>query len=139
MGYSVYMLMEHGAMPMSMVLICAGIFVFFWIWIFFGELRTKAITVSLNSNHITVRRYFGLGRKKVFHLTDFDGYRTSTLSSEYQTFEFLYLLAGKRKVVKLSEFYHKNYPDLKSAFSGKLKNLGNEKFSLIREVKEIFT
>jgi len=42
-------------------------------------------------------------------------------------------------VIKLSQFYHKNYEELKTGISdAKIKDLGFEDFSYLRELKEIF-
>jgi|GEM_PF-1817926 len=42
------------------------------------------------------------------------------------------------KVVKLSEFYHSNYTDLKEALIPQVRNLGQKHCSLTQEFKEIF-
>ena len=111
---------------------------FFLVWIFVGELRTKAIKVTIEVNTITATSYLGFGRRKSFTLSEFDGFKTSILPSEYEDYEFLYLMSGNKKLVKLSQFYHQNYPQLKKAIAGKLKHLGHEKFRFVDELKEIF-
>ena len=112
--------------------------IFLWIWLFFGELRTKVIKITIEEHEIIVSNYFGLQAKKVYLLSGFDGFKTSLMPARYQTYEFLYLMANDKKVIKLSGYYHKNYDDLKARLSLSLKDLGDEKFSLFSEVKEIF-
>ena len=80
----------------------------------------------------------GAGIEKKFYFNEFTGYKISILPSEYEEFEYLYLLIEERKVIKISQFYHSNYAELKQSIIRKTKNLGKEHFSFVREVKEIF-
>ncbi len=111
---------------------------FTWIWLILGELRTKAISAEINNDAITIANFFGLGSKRQFGLNEFDGFTTSAIESRNGSFEYLYLLKGDRKIVKLSEFYHKNYADLKKELWNKIKFLGERPFNLTVEIKEIF-
>ena len=82
--------------------------------------------------------YVGLGRKRIYRLTEFDGFNTIILPSRYDQFEYLYLMKNGKRMVKMSEFYHSNYYDLKSAIRGKVLNLGELEYNFIREIKEMF-
>jgi hypothetical protein len=110
-----------------------------WIWLFWGEFRTKMIKVSIDGDTISVRKFGGLSRKKEYLISEFDGF---TISKQFYgargILEYLYLMQGKRKVVKISEAYHKNYKELKAAIKLKAKDLGHENFSFMDELKEIF-
>ena len=44
----------------------------------------------------------------------------------------------EKKIIKISEFYHKNYLQLKNKIQENFKSLGYEHFSLLDEFKEIF-
>ncbi len=48
-------------------------------------------------NNIIVSQYLGLGRKKIFNLSEFDGFKISLLPSEYNTYEFVYLIIDNKK------------------------------------------
>ena len=85
-----------------------------------------------------MRRFLGLGHVKVYNFSEFEGYKISILPSESQEYEYLYLLINRKKVIKISQFYHSNYSEIKEVIVKKTKNLGKESFSLITEVKEIF-
>ena len=80
----------------------------------------------------------GLGKESKFHFKQLDGYRISILPNEYQDFEYLYLIIEGRKVIKLSQFYHSNYLEIKRMLISKTKNLGILNFNLLDEFKEIF-
>jgi hypothetical protein len=125
--------------PIIACLIFTVILIFPWLWIVFGELRTKVIRVEFGYDHVTVKRYLGLGPSKTYYFTDIEGYQTAILPSRGVSYEFLYLMSGGKKAVKISQFYHKNYDDLKAyVVSLKMKNLGVEPFSYGRELREIF-
>ena len=115
------------------------LFLFILIWLVYGELRTKAIKVKINSNNVIVKNFMGMGTGKDYGFKEFDGYRISILPSEYKEYEYLYLFIGQKKVIKISQFYHSNYDELKSSLTSKTKNLGEEPFSIIREIKEIYS
>ena len=111
---------------------------FLIIWLVYGELRTKAIKVKIESDNISVNSFFGLSSSRLYAFKEFDGYTISILPSEYQDYEYLYLMSNQKKIIKVSQFYHSNYLDLKKAIETKTRNLGEEPFSLFKELKEIF-
>jgi len=114
----------------------AVLFLFTWIWLVFGELRTKVIKVTIENNHIKKKNYLGLNQK--YNFKDFSGFQTSILTSKGESFEYLYLVKDNRKIIKISEAYHKNYGELKNRIEANLKDLGEIKFSYIDEFKDIF-
>ena len=126
----------HQPSPVGYFFICISLFT--WTWLVFGELRTKAISVTLDNGSITTTNFFGLGVKRQFGFKDFDGFKTCLLPSNAGTYEYLYLVKRNRKVVKLSEFYHRNYDEFKYVFQQKLKFFGREPFNIVTEVSEIF-
>ncbi|MDR3023586.1 hypothetical protein [Chryseobacterium sp.] len=110
------------------------IFTFF---ILFGELRTKCINVAINKNEIVVKRFFGI-LTKTYKTSEIEGWKYSHLTGKGGTYEYLYLYTAGKKVVKISQFYHKNYFNIKNYIQGNFKYLGYEKLSYIDEFKEIF-
>lgn len=112
------------------------LFLFTWVWLVFGELRTKVIEVTIENNSIEKKNYLGLNQK--YNFKDFDGFQTSILTSKGESFEYLYLVKDSRKIIKISEAYHKNYSELKNRIGTNSKNLGEIKFSYIDELKDIY-
>ena len=129
---------EPPAKPFFPVYLVSGLFIFTWIWVVFGELRTKAIKVIIDGEDIKVRAFGGLSPERHYRFDDFDGFKTTVLSSRQGDYEYLYLIKKNKKVIKLSQFYHRNYQQLKQLISHKTNDLGYEKFSYRREFKEIF-
>ena len=109
------------------------------LWLFFGEFRTKMIKVVLNNDHLLIKTFGGLSPPKKYLYKDLDGFKTSILRSRGGENEYLYFIKDTKKVGKISNFYHKNYLELKKEISTKLNALGFEKFSYKDELKEIFS
>lgn len=114
-----------------------GILVFSFIVIFFGEIRTKYISVEIQKDQIIEKRFFGL-QTKSYRCSEIDGWKYSHLPSKGGTYEYLYLYKNGHKTIKISEFYHRNYAEVKSYIKTQFKYLGYEKFSYIDEFKETF-
>ncbi|WP_185289354.1 hypothetical protein [Chryseobacterium lactis] len=105
--------------------------------IIFGEIKTKFISVEITQNEIIVKRFLGLQKKK-YLLSEIEGLKYSIISSKGGTYEYLYLYKNGNKIVKISQFYHRNYDEVKKFTKTKFKNLGYESFSYRDELKEIF-
>jgi len=112
---------------------------FTFAWLFFGEFRTKMIKVKIDDDGITIKKFGGLGVSKRFLFTELDGFKISILRSQAKNNEYLYFMQGYKKIGKISDFYHKNYLDLKGLIKTKIKDLGFENFSYIDEIKESFS
>lgn len=113
------------------------LFLFAFVWLVFGEFRTKMIQMKICGDHVTVRKFAGLGRREDIPYSLLIGFKVSNLRSRWAVYEYLYLMKDNSKMVKLSEFYHSNYEGLKSELKTKLTDLGYEKFSLRDELREM--
>ncbi|WP_414524367.1 hypothetical protein, partial [Umezakia ovalisporum] len=61
----------------------------------------------------------------------------SVLPTRFYQYEYLFLVRGQRREVILSEFYHKNYAELKSAIMARVENLTKREYHLADEFKVI--
>ncbi len=113
------------------------ILIFSFVLLFFGELRTKCISITINQNDIFVKKFFGL-LTKTHKISEIEGWKYSHLTGKGGTYEYLYLYKAGTKVLKISQFYHKNYFKVKNHIQRNFKYLGYEKLSYIDEFKEIF-
>ena len=104
-------------------LITVPVSIIFLIWIVRGELRLKAVKVEISNDRIRIRRYLGYGALEEYWFSEMDGYKTVLLQSEYRDYESLSILKNGRKIVRVSEFYHENYFELKDMISAKCKRL----------------
>jgi hypothetical protein len=137
LALSVYIWVD---LPIAFYIVMNLVCILVWVWLVYGELRTKVIAVNLGFDNFKVKRYLGLGPEKTYYFNNVEGYKTSILPAYGTAYEYLYVMEGGKKVIKLSEFYHKNYAGLKDAISSaKIKNLGFENFNYALELKEIFS
>ena len=129
---------DRGDVPVLVIISFESLLIFTLIWLIYGELRTKAIKVEIFDGKISVRRYLGLGIRKVYLISEFDGFETALLPSRIGPEEYLYLTINQKKIVKLSHSYHKNYRELKANLSENCNDLGFNPFKMSQEIKEIF-
>lgn len=112
---------------------------FSFFYLLFGEIRTKNIIVELENGEIKVKRFYGL-KIESYKFSKIEGWKYSNLTSRGGAYEYLYLYDfNNKKIIKISEFYHSNYGELKAFVKANFNNLGYERFSFIDEFKEIFT
>lgn len=115
-----------------------AITIFTFIYLLAGELRTKMIKLEIDKNDIIIRRFFGL-KTETYKFSEIEGWKYSHLTSSGGTYEYIYLYQNDKKIIKISEFYHKNYFQLKNEIEAKFNYIGYEKFSFIDELKEAFS
>lgn len=120
------------------VFIFLGLFIFVWTWLVFGELRKRVVSVVINNNSIARMNFVGIGPRRVFDFKDFEGYVTMFAPSKWGTYEYLFLLRQNHKAIVLSEFYHKNYHELKKEISIGVIFLGEKPFTLMEMLKNIY-
>jgi hypothetical protein len=100
-------------------------------------LRTKFIIIEIEKNEIKIKRFLGL-KTETYRFSEIKGWKNSHLTSNGGTYEYLYLYKNNKKIIKISEFYHKNYLQLKNKIQLDFESLGYEQFSFLDEFKEIF-
>ena len=107
-------------------------------WLVLGEVKNKFIRVEFSDDKISVAKMGGLLPTKEFNPTEVEGWKYSILTSNGGNDEYLYLYLDGKKIIKVSEFYHKNYDEIKQYVKKRYKNLGFERFSYLDELKEMF-
>lgn len=117
-------------------LLLFGLTLFMLIWI---ELRKVMTRVTIDDNYIKVRYWGGLGKGCYFEYKLLDGFKTSTLPSRYDDYEYMYIIKNGKTVMVLSEFYHKNYKELYGALKDKIPYITHERFKLMRYLKHMLS
>jgi len=108
------------------------------VWLLFGELRNKFILVRFSDQGISIAKLGGLLGTKSFENKDIDYWKYSKLGNYLGLDEFLYLYSNGKKIAKISEFYHKNYNEVKEYVSKRISSEGYESFNYLDELKEVF-
>ena len=95
---------------------------FMW-YVIVTELKNKMVKVIISPTQITLLRYAGLFQGQEMLFKEFDGYLIQQLEGEDSSSEFCFLIKEGKKVFAISDFYHKNYSELKAAIQAKLKKV----------------
>ena len=120
--------------PIIVFIICFGLI---WCWLFFVELRKRALKIVITNDEIKVSAFAGFGPMKSFRFSETDGFETVVLPSEHRQYEYLFIMQGDSRIVAISQFYHKNYLELKLALGKKLRFRGEKKFKIGKELSEM--
>lgn len=136
----IYVILAYGifSMPLYFSFTIILFLLFFLVWLLFGELRNKAVKIKIEREFLSLRKFMGLGKESKYYFKQFDGYKTLILTNEFEDYEYLYLIIDGRREIKLSQFYHSNYSEIKLILGSKTRNLGIINFSFVTEIKEIF-
>lgn len=95
------------------------------------QLNHKAHKIIINDSSIIRVRWFGFGLKKVYKISNIEGFLTYSISGKKNANEYLYLISGNEKIVKLSTYYHQNYQELKlSIVQHQIRNLADEHWTI---------
>ena len=111
---------------------------FFSIIMVFFEFRNKIINVEFINNQFKINRFFGLTNTKVINDKDIQGFYNSIVKTKYGYYDYIYLISNNKKVVKISNQYHKNFTELSMEIKKRYKDLGYINSGFISEIKDIF-
>ncbi len=109
-----------------------------FVWLVLGQVKNKFIVVNFGENKVSVKKFGGLLPIVEYDTSEIEGWKSSILTSRGGNDENLYLYRNGKKIAKISEFYHRNYQEIKQYVENKYKGLGFEEFSYLTELREIF-
>lgn len=119
-----------------------GIFclLFMSVWLFFVELRKRACIVTINSESIICRRYFGLGKKRSYLFNEFDQYAIQSSRTRYNEYEVFILISKQQSKIIICQEYHDNYEEMKRRLISKTKayKISKVRYSLFDFLKNIY-
>lgn len=113
---------DHSSMTVLFLLFVA-VFVLLWCVFVFIELKNKAVVLEISSSGLVVKNFLGFGSRRNYAWSEFNGFTTKELEAESGSFEYLYLQHPEKRIV-VSQFYHKNYPELRQEISKYVKYRG---------------
>lgn len=122
--------------------IYGGLFVisllFFSFILVFFEFRNKIIEVEFTKNQFKINRFFGLANTKIIDDKIIDGFYNSIVETKYGSYNYIYLMSNHKKIVKISDQYHKNFTELLIEIKKRYKDLGYINSGFVSEIKDIF-
>lgn len=125
----VFVILLSNHLPVYGYIIITGLLILI-VWLIFIELKNKVVTVTIEDDVVSSAKFLGWGTRTTIQMSEITGYKTCIVPREWDSTEVLYLIADNKKVIRLSEFYHLNYFDLKHFFITRFKNLGQEGYNL---------
>jgi hypothetical protein len=105
--------------------------------LFFGEIRSKIVTVVLTEEAIHIRRFFGLSKRKEYQFSALEGFQTAVLSTRIQSVDCMYLLMNGKKAVLISSFYFQNYVEIKMFLENHVTHLGFHRVGVIEKYMDL--
>lgn len=106
----------------------------FWLTVF----RTRAHKVNIDEKSITIKRYFGMGKSKVYDFKMLDGFVTMFETGKLGVSETVFVLENGKRIGSISSFYHNNFDKLKASLNESLIDLGEVEGGLKRESYLLF-
>lgn len=94
------------------------------------ELKNKTVLITVENDVVRSAKFMGWGAKTTIPMSDITGYKTCIVPREWESTEVLFLVSGNKKLIRLSEYYHLNYDELRHFFSTRFKNLGQERYRI---------
>lgn len=104
----------------------------------FFEFRNKIIKVEFINNQFRINRFFGLTNTKIIDDKIIDGFYNSILETKYGSYNYIYLMSNNKKIIKISNQYHKNFKELSIEIKKRYIDLGYINSGFISEIKDIF-
>jgi hypothetical protein len=109
-------------------LLVSGIFLLL-MWLSIVEIGKKLASIKIYEDRFEVAGFLRLLSSRTIKFKDVDGFRTASISGDWEKHEVLYVIAGGKKVTRLSELYCQNYYELKKYISARFKNLGDDYYN----------
>ncbi len=109
-----------------------------WIVMVWGELRLKALRIYFKTNSIEIRPFLGLGKKTLYSYNEISGFTIGLQPAYPLPYEYITLIGNKKRILRISQFYFRNYKEIKLLVIEKFENYQIQKFSLRKLIAEIF-
>jgi hypothetical protein len=103
---------SNGLLYLTVILFGIALIMLLW-----GHQGSKVAMIEFDDEKVRTTSFYGLGVTRVLFIKDLAGYNTNIIRSRRgREYEQLYLYLESRRVVRLSQFHHVNYFEMKEAF-----------------------
>jgi hypothetical protein len=109
-----------------------------WLVIVGGELRLKTHRIYFKANNIEVRSFFGLGKKQTYAYNTISECTIGLQPAYPFPYECITLISNQKEILRISQFYFRNYLEMKLLVIDTFKEYKIIKFSLKKYILEIF-
>ncbi|MFD2602096.1 hypothetical protein [Flavobacterium suzhouense] len=101
-------------------------------------IRIKRTEKIIEDNTITINSFLGLGKDMIYHIKEFDGFKTSSIMSKGTLYNYIFLIKNGKRVVKISDGYYSNYQEMSDFFKTNLNDLGHVDGNAFSEMIDLF-
>ncbi len=109
-----------------------------WLVMVWGELRLKTHRIYFTTNGIEVRPFLGLRKSQTYSYDDITGFTIELQPAYPFPYERITLMSHEKKLLRISQFYFRNYKEIKLLITERFTNYQIQKFSLRKAITEIF-
>jgi hypothetical protein len=109
-----------------------------WLVMVWGELRLKTYRIYFQTNHIEVQSFFGLGKKRIYAYDEINRYIIGLKPAYPLPYESIRLMRDEKKLLWISQFYFRNYKEIKLLITERFEHYQIQKFSLWEAIAEVF-
>lgn len=111
---------------------------FIWLVMVWGELRLKIHQIYFTTNGIEFRSFLGIGKKRVYSYDVITGFTIGLQPAYPFPYESITLMRNEKKLLRISQFYFRNYKEIKLLITERFASCQIQKFSLRKAITEIF-
>ncbi|MDZ4072708.1 MAG: hypothetical protein U1C70_12850 [Sediminibacterium sp.] len=109
-----------------------------WLVMVWGELRLKIHRIYFTTKGIEVRSFLGIGKKRTYSYDVITGFMIGLQPAYPFPYESITLMLNEKKLLRISQFYFRNYKEIKLLITERFANYQIQKFSLRKAITEIF-
>jgi hypothetical protein len=91
------------------------------------QIRYRATIICFGKDHVSLKRFWGMEKTVVYNLTDIKGFEIDTELTNGKLREYIVLKLGKRAIINISAFYHRNYDELKDYIFSNFKCISDDR------------
>lgn len=96
-----------------------------WLVLVYYMLTSYFVSIQIHSDEIRVQSILGKGKPRILVLKNLDGYELEQQSGETNSMEVILIYQKGKIVLRISELFYQNYPELKKALIHKIKRVPN--------------
>ena len=102
------------------------------------EAKFKWNRIEITDAELLVSSFFGLGLNRKTRLSEVTGYTRSLEMSKTSDGQAIYIYINNKRAVEVSDAYYKNFHQISAGLKGRIKKLGKENSSILKNVLNTF-
>lgn len=109
----------------------------FSFWILLYQIRIQTQKIVIEGHSLTVTNWGGLGKEKLYAVTQLNGFHTSKLTTRVGNYKVIYIMQGKRKIARIIET-NAHFTETEHYVKNHLKDLGFIHTGIFSDIQDSF-